>query len=157
MVRLVPMNEADLQAFLDELIPHYAREKVESGVWREEEALALSREAVLRLLPDGLATADHYLYMIEEAGGARTGYIWLYVDQGKQAAFLYEISLYEEWRGRGVGKDTMAAMEQKAKELGAKSVGLHVFAHNRRALKLYEKSGYHATDITMKNICNISS
>ncbi len=150
MVRLVPMNEAELQVFLEELIPHFAREKVESGVWREEEALALSREAILRLLPDGLATADQYLYMIEEAGGSRIGYIWLYVDSGKREAFLYEITLYEEWRGRGLGKDTMAALEEKAKELGARSVGLHVFAHNRRALTLYEKSGYHATDITMK-------
>lgn len=150
MVSLVPMNEAELQAFLDELIPHYAAEKVESGVWREEEALALSREAILRMLPEGLATADHYLYMIEEAGGARIGYIWLYVDPGKREAFLYEITLYEEWRGRGLGKDTMAALEKKAKELGARAVGLHVFAHNRRALALYEKSGYHATDITMK-------
>lgn len=150
MVKLVLMNEAELQAFLDTLIPEYAQDKVESGVWREEEALALSREAIIRMLPEGIATADHYLYMIEETGGSRIGCIWLYVDPGKREAFLYEITLHEEWRGRGLGKDTMAALEEKAKELGARSVGLHVFAHNRRALALYEKSGYHATDITMK-------
>lgn len=150
MVRLKPMNEEELQAFLEYLIPDYAKEKVEAGVWKAEEAPHLSREAILRLLPEGLATKDQYLYMIEEEGGSPIGFIWLYVDQGKQEAFLYEISLYEEWRGRGLGKAVMAAMEQQAKELGAKSVGLHVFGHNQRALRLYEKSGYQATDINMK-------
>ena len=150
MVRLTPMNESELQKFLDYMIPVYAKDKVDAGTWKAEEAQQFSTEAYARLLPDGLATKDQYLYLIEEEGGTQIGFIWLYVDPGKREAFLYEITLYEEWRGRGLGKDTMAALEEKAKELGARSVGLHVFAHNRRALALYEKSGYHATDITMK-------
>lgn len=153
MVRLIPMNEGDLQAFLDYMIPVYAKDKVDAGTWKVEEALQFSEEAYDSLLPDGLATEGHYLYMIqEEKGSSKVGFIWLYVDRAGGAAFLYEITLYEEWRGRGLGKDTMAALEQKAKELGAKSVGLHVFGHNERALGLYKKSGYEITDISMKKM-----
>ncbi|MDF2935614.1 MAG: yycN [Paenibacillaceae bacterium] len=144
------MNESELQAFLDFMIPVYAKDKVDAGTWKAEEAQQFSTEAYARLLPDGLATEGNYLYMIEEEAGTQVGFIWLYVEHATQEAFLYEITLYEEWRGRGLGKDTMAAMEQKAKELGAKAVGLHVFGHNLRALRLYEKSGYQTTDISMK-------
>jgi ribosomal protein S18 acetylase RimI-like enzyme len=40
-------------------------------------------------------------------------------------------------------------VEDRAKELGAKSVELHVFGHNHGALSLYEKMGYNETSITM--------
>ena len=35
------------------------------------------------------------------------------------------------------------------KEKGAKAIGLHVFAHNTTAFKLYEKLDYKPTDIVM--------
>lgn len=151
MVRFTPMNEKQLQDFLDYMIPLYAKDKVEAGTWRTEEALELSRGAYARLLPDGIATAGEHLYMVvEETSGTEIGFVWLHMDHDAGEAFLYEITLYEDWRGRGLGKATMAAMEQQARELGAKAVGLHVFGHNRRAIGLYEQSGYAVTDISMK-------
>jgi ribosomal protein S18 acetylase RimI-like enzyme len=40
-------------------------------------------------------------------------------------------------------------VEARARELGAKSVELHVFGHNYVAQALYEKVGYNVTSITM--------
>jgi RimJ/RimL family protein N-acetyltransferase len=40
-------------------------------------------------------------------------------------------------------------VENKARELGAGKVELHVFGHNREARTLYEKLGYTATSIVM--------
>jgi ribosomal protein S18 acetylase RimI-like enzyme len=36
----------------------------------------------------------------------------------------------------------MLAIEEKARELGLKSIELHVFAHNAVAMSLYERIGY---------------
>lgn len=43
----------------------------------------------------------------------------------------------------------MTEAENFAKSLGAETIGLHVFGHNNRAIKLYENLGYKATNISM--------
>ncbi|MDF2925239.1 MAG: family acetyltransferase [Paenibacillaceae bacterium] len=153
MVQLVAMNEAQFQQFLDCSIPVYAQEKVRAGAWKEEEALRLSQAAFDRLLPDGLSTKNSYLYMVHEPEkGLNIGHIWLVLSQEGQetSAFLYEILIYDAYQGQGYGKQTMAALDRSARELGAASIGLHVFGHNQRALSLYQKSGYAITDYNMK-------
>lgn len=155
MVRLQPMTGEQFKAFIEFVIPAYAKDKVESGAWREEESLQLSREGYARLLPQGLDTAGMYLYMIQESStGENVGYLWLHLpgdaaQTGNSEAFLYEIAIFEPHQGRGLGKATMAAMEAEAARLGATAVSLHVFGHNARALGLYSKTGYQVTDYQM--------
>jgi ribosomal protein S18 acetylase RimI-like enzyme len=55
----------------------------------------------------------------------------------------------EALRGKGYGKQTMLAIEEKARELGLRSIGLHVFAHNAVAKGLYEKIGYEVKSLNM--------
>lgn len=43
----------------------------------------------------------------------------------------------------------MTEVENFSKALGAETIGLHVFGHNNKAIKLYEKLGYKATNITI--------
>jgi RimJ/RimL family protein N-acetyltransferase len=43
----------------------------------------------------------------------------------------------------------MKEIEDKAKELNANKIELHVFAHNKTARKLYEKIGYEVTNVIM--------
>lgn len=44
--------------------------------------------------------------------------------------------------GRGIGKALVSAIEQAARERGATSMTLHVFATNHRARAVYEQLGY---------------
>jgi len=44
---------------------------------------------------------------------------------------------------------TLELVEDRAGELGARSVELHVFDHNHRAQALYENVGYNVKSITM--------
>jgi ribosomal protein S18 acetylase RimI-like enzyme len=155
VVELIPMNQEQFEAFLKEAIPAYADEKVESGAWKEDEAMRLSGEAYARLLPEGLKTKGSYLYMVrapEQDGDI--GYIWLHVPEvaeaGLKKAFLYEIKIHESYQGQGYGKKTMTALDAAARELGASSIGLHVFGHNQRAFRLYERMGYEVTDYQMR-------
>jgi ribosomal protein S18 acetylase RimI-like enzyme len=145
MVRLIPLLENELQSYLDKTIPNYAAENVKAGYWTEEEGLQKSRDSFDRLLPDGVNTKNQYLYKIHDTeADQRVGIIWLNarVDAPHPSGFIYDIEIDEEQRGKGFGKQAMLAVEGKARELGLKSLGLHVFAHNAVAKGLYEKIGY---------------
>lgn len=145
MVHLVPMQESELQAYLDQSIPNYAADNVKAGYWSQEEAMQKSRDTFERLLPDGVDTKNQYLYKIEDAeAGHAVGIIWLNarIDMPQPSGFIYDIEVREEFRGKGFGKEAMLAIEEKARELGLSSISLHVFAHNAVAKSLYEKIGY---------------
>lgn len=155
MVKLILMNEEQYKKVLEMMIPAYAQDKVASGDWSEEQALVLSADGYRRLLPEGLRTPGHYLYMVHGLeAGVDMGFVWLFVSRGEGesgvSAFLYEITLYELYRGQGFGKETMAAVDAAARELGASQISLHVFGHNQRALHLYQRMGYAITDYNMK-------
>jgi hypothetical protein len=57
-------------------------------------------------------------------------------------AYLFDIELVPEARGRGLGRATMLAAEQTARSLGATRMGLNVFGHNTVAARLYDSLGY---------------
>jgi len=152
MVRLVPMNDAEYQPYLDISIREYAEEKVRAGNWQPEEALERSTKEFQQLLPEGVATKDTYLYDIEdEALGAKVGMIWLArLMQGtKPVMFIYDFRIDEaHWR-KGYGEQAMLAAEVQAKALGYDTIALHVFGHNHAARALHEKLGYEITNINM--------
>jgi ribosomal protein S18 acetylase RimI-like enzyme len=152
MVKLAPMGETDFRAFLEKEIYEYAQEKVRAGAWDQEKAYDLSVQAHNRLLPEGLATHDHYLFSIlDENLGEKVGVIWFarLEDSGKQFAFIYDLVVFEQFRQRGYGTQAMLALEGKVKEVGLDTIMLHVFGHNQIAQALYKKVGYETTDIMM--------
>ena len=152
MVRLISITATDFQAYLEEDIERYAQARVRAGDWHPSEALQKSREEHQQLLPDGLATSNHYLFSIEdEALGSKVGVIWfaIYDRQLQPVAFVYDFSIYEEFRRRGYGKQALLALEAKVKELGVEKIALRVFAHNHVAQALYEHAGFEMIGIYM--------
>ncbi len=59
------------------------------------------------------------------------------------SAHLEAIAVADGAEGQGVGQALLAQAEQQARERGALSMTLHVFATNTRARAFYEKSGYY--------------
>ncbi|WP_010097519.1 GNAT family N-acetyltransferase [Ornithinibacillus scapharcae] len=79
------------------------------------------------------------------------GILWVYIQDKNQEkqAYIYDIELDEDQRGKGLGKATMLALEEYAKSENIKQIRLHVFAHNQRAIALYKKMGYEMTNHQM--------
>lgn len=150
MTKLVPMTQSEFDAFFEQLIVGYAADNVRAGYWHESEALEKSRKQTEGLMPQGLHTENAYLYTVYD-GDQAVGVIWLKADPNHptKSGFIFDIEIREEFRGKGYGKQAMQLIEEKARELGMKSIGLHVFASNKVARNLYESLGYQPASLNM--------
>ncbi|HMV95493.1 MAG TPA: GNAT family N-acetyltransferase [Anaerolineales bacterium] len=154
MSKLIPMTQTEFDAFLEQVVPDYAADNVKAGYWSEEEALEKSRSEFMRLLPQGLQSENHYLYTLYDEDQA-VGRIWMRAnfDRPTKSGFVFELWVDEQFRGKGYGKQAMLLLEEKAREMGLKSIGLHVFGYNTVARGLYEKLGYEVSSLNMsKNL-----
>lgn len=152
-VTLTPMTEAEYQAYLPRTIQDYADENVRAGYWTKEESLEKSQAVFNQLLPQGEKTPDQHLYTIRDAeSGNSIGIIWINLQSKRNppSAFIYDIAIDEDQRGKGFGTATMLAIESEARRLGAHSIALHVFGHNQTAFSLYQKVGYAITSYNMR-------
>ncbi|MEZ9525586.1 GNAT family N-acetyltransferase [Enterovibrio norvegicus] len=152
-VSLKAMDSASFSEYLQLVIPSYAGDNVASGRWDSSDALKRSKADYARLLPEGLSSPDNYLFnIIENASNENVGYIWVKIDThfGSKSAFIYDVGIFEGYRRRGYAKSALRCIEAVASDLGAASLGLHVFSHNSAAQSLYSSLGYHVVSHNMK-------
>ena len=110
------------------------------------------REAARRLqgdLPDGMATLGHHLFVLLE-GDAIVGDFWFSISAGE--AFLEDITIVPDARGRGVGKAALALVEIDLRRRGQRHLDLHVYADNTPAIALYRGNGYRTTGLKMRKV-----
>jgi GNAT superfamily N-acetyltransferase len=55
---------------------------------------------------------------------------------------IHDLAVLPEYRGRGVGRRLLEAVEQKARELGCCKITLEVLQHNERARRVYAQFGF---------------
>lgn len=60
-------------------------------------------------------------------------------------AWIYDIEVMEDHRGKGYGRAILHAAEQETLKNGVNSIGLNVFGTNTVARSLYESAGYEIT------------
>ncbi|MCD5323174.1 MULTISPECIES: GNAT family N-acetyltransferase [Pontibacillus] len=151
-VRFIPMKQETFEEYYQTSVREYANEHVEAGNWTASEAMINAQEQFESLLPDGLNTRDHDLFAVVNEEGKEIGMIWLHRQHRPEEThiFIYDIKLHNEEQGKGYGTAAMRALERYAESLNIVQIGLHVFAHNKRALHLYKKMGFETTDLVMK-------
>jgi len=142
-----PIQQEDFEKFLEREIHGYAEDHVRNGNWSPPGALEPSGKEFEHYLPDGIHSKNQYLYSILVEDN-KVGVLWVEVKD--QKAFIYDFVIDEAFRGRGYGKQALAAMDEKLKSMSVESVGLHVFGDNIAAQELYKKAGYQITGIHMK-------
>lgn len=151
MVRLEPLGEEEYRQWYDWMMDDYAQDIMRSGT-PEEQAREKAKSDIEGGLPEGLKSKDQYIYSVQHPGsGEHLGVLWFHLSERgeRKTIFIYDIVIYEPYRGKGYGKETMQALEDRARELGAVRIGLHVFGHNQIARELYKKMGYIETNVNM--------
>ncbi len=148
-VVLRPMTEDAYRSYLREHEEEYARDRMITDQESFEEALHTTRAQHEALLPDGLSTPGHQFFTVEDDRGGHVGYVWFFVRPSSSELFLYHILIHPSERRKGYGQSALAAIDQKAKELGCRAVWLNVMAHNQGAIDFYLAQGYRIATVHM--------
>lgn len=146
------MGDAEYEAFHLRSVAEYAQVNVEAGNWLEEESVEFSKKALIQLLPQGRDTPRVLLLSADSSTGEYVGYLWIGLDRAgtsKPFAWIYDIEVAENQRGKGYGRALLRAAEEETLRNGVATLGLNVFGTNHVARKLYESSGYSITQMSM--------
>lgn len=153
-LRLRPLRDDELPAFIEHGIADYARDMAENAGLTPEQAQKKSEKDWALLLPNGQAAAGHHLFAVEEEeSGERVGDLWFAErtsDFDATVAFLYSIEIAEPFRGRGYGRQAMLLLEDEARSRGLSHIALNVFGGNEVARSLYRSLGYAETAVWMR-------
>ncbi|MDT9697697.1 GNAT family N-acetyltransferase [Streptomyces sp. P17] len=133
-----PMTEAEYGPWMEHGNAHYAQSWIERGV-PEGQAWAKALSDMSKLLPQGLATENVVISVLEHEGEA-VGTLWLSVAGDK--AYVFDVETDPRFRGRGHGRTLMLLAEAQAMAARKRVIGLNVFADNAPAERLYESLGY---------------
>jgi len=112
--------------------------------------------AALKQLCEGTAYARCFFIHL---GEARIGYVsasyGFSIEVGGLDFFLDEFFLEEPFRGRGLGRQVLAMIEEEVRKLGGLRLCLEAELHNPRAAQLYATSGYveHERRLLSKTLC----
>ncbi|MFF8954836.1 GNAT family N-acetyltransferase [Streptomyces sp. NPDC014894] len=143
-----PMDDAEFALWWETDLDFYLGSWTDRGL-APAEALARAEADRAAALPDGRATVGVRLEVLEHEGEP-VGHLYLgrrEVLPGEQGAYVYDVEVAEEHRGRGHGRSLMLLAERYALESGVRLLGLHVLAGNTRARGLYDSLGYRTTSV----------
>jgi ribosomal protein S18 acetylase RimI-like enzyme len=144
------MAEAEFVRYSEASVEDYARSMARNFVRPIEETRIEARKQVKGLLKQGAHTKGHHMFaVIDKNTGDEVGSVWVYVDDEKKQAFLYDITIAAQHRRKGYGRAVMESLERMAKQMNATSIALHVFADNPAAIRLYQEQGYRTASFNM--------
>ncbi len=143
IVVLRPISLAEFDAWRATSIASYANDVALATGRDATETLAEAHRQFADLLPDGLQTKRTWLMRVLDADGSDAGFLWIgpHPDSAGKA-YVYDIAINEDQRGRGLGRAAMLAAEQVCRDAGIAEIGLNVFGFNDSARRLYDSLGY---------------
>lgn len=143
-VSLRRMLEADFNAYMSRALPLLAAAQSSAYRMTLEDARSSAEAAFDKIEPAAEPGASGQHLYIVVAGEVEVGAIWFEVRQsgGGCYAYLYDWIIWPEYRGKGLGKAALVAVEQAVQKQGCSRLMLNVFAHNRFAYDLYRRYGF---------------
>ncbi|MEU5655879.1 GNAT family N-acetyltransferase [Streptomyces sp. NPDC047737] len=145
-----PMTEREYAEWAATGVETYARSWMERGV-PEEQARLKSEADHAANLPDGQSTPGMYFHVLVH-GEDVVGHVWVARRESPHAedlGYVFDVEVREGNRGRGYGRALMHLAEEITLDAGLGLLGLHVFASNTPALRLYESLGYEVTQYNL--------
>jgi len=140
-VSFEPLGEEELTTFFDGVRGGYVEELVATGV-SFDDASTQADAVQARIAPDGRPAPGQLVGHVI-VSSRPIGVLWVGPAGNDPARWwVFDIVIDEEWRGKGYGRQAMLLAEQIAREHGATSIGLNVFARNTVAVSLYNSLGY---------------
>jgi len=149
-LRLRPVTADEFPAWIAASKAGYAYGVESHGGQTHEAAQRKAAEDTAAVLPLGLDTPGHAIFVVE-ADGRPVGRLWLAEREsgGRRTLFVYDISIEEAFKGRGYGRAAMRRAEDEARARGLGRIELNVFGGNAVARRMYRSLGYVDTSVQM--------
>ncbi len=147
MIALRPLREEEYADWDAAHRAEYSRGLIAHVGMSREDAEAKVERDVAGVLPDGFATPGTRIWAVED-DGRRVGAV--FVGLRDAGAWLYDITIDEPERGRGVGRAAMTALEDELRALGNTTVRLNVWGGNEVARGLYRSLGWIEESVHMR-------
>ncbi len=147
MIALRPLRDDEYAAWDAAHRAEYERGLVEHAGMPQERARAKVERDIAYVLPEGLATADTWIWAVED-DDRLVGTVFVGIRDG--GAWLYDITIAEAERGKGYGRAAMTALEDEVRELGHSTIGLNVWGGNDVARGLYRSLGWAEESVHMR-------
>jgi ribosomal protein S18 acetylase RimI-like enzyme len=141
-VQLADLNDAAQQASIIELLDMYCRDPFGDGK-------PLSGDARANLIPGLKAHGGARVFLAydrEATVGLAICFVGFSTFRGRPLLNIHDIAVEPKWRGLGVGRALLAAVEAEAKRLAGCKITMEVRSNNERAMRLYLQEGYQGTE-----------
>jgi GNAT superfamily N-acetyltransferase len=152
-VRLRPITADEFPAFVTASKAGYAEGIELHGGQTHEAARQKAESDFPAVLPMGLETPGHYIFIVE-ADGVPVGRLWLAEREiaGRRVMFVYDVTIDAGQQGLGYGRAAMQLAEVEARARGIGRIELNVFGGNDVARGLYRSLGYVETSAQMAKV-----
>jgi GNAT superfamily N-acetyltransferase len=143
IVTLRPMTEPEYADYRALAVPTYAANLARAGGMDPDAALSQAEESLAATLAEAIAPERTWVMRVLTDDGDAIGWLRLgphtFRDDG---VHVNHILIEDAYQGRGLGRATMLAAEELAREAGLRHIALDVFGWNDRAEALYRSLGY---------------
>ena len=153
MIKLAPMSAETFPEFRRQSIENFAHVTALERGWPLEIGRIHAENMIDSIAQNGLETPGfHFCHVVEELGDEHVGYLVFAVtgEDIRRGAFVYDLYIFPQHQRRGYGEGALRALEPIAREEGAHTVGLNVFANNDPARALYDKLGFLTVSLAMR-------
>ncbi|WP_372678402.1 GNAT family N-acetyltransferase [Desulfosarcina sp.] len=140
------LNRQDHQKAVVDLIDAYARDPMGNGGPLPVDV----KNALIPGLMDHPTTLIFLGIINGEAVGIAVCFIGFSTFAAQPLINVHDLAVLSGHRGNGVGRQLLAGVERKARDLGCCKVTLEVLENNRRALKLYAAAGFARATYTVE-------
>lgn len=97
-------------------------------------------------------------FFIAEVEERRAGLLWFGAKHnhisGQEEGWVYNVTVRDEFRRRGIAKRLLARGEEYARMMGYDIMGMSVAVHNEVAQELYRSLGYEQSNIILRKPLN---
>lgn len=113
-----------------------------------------TREFFVEVFKKHIFDKDHFYFVAEDKEVVGLAFGWreniFPVYKNEYVGYVADVIVKEKYRGRGIGKKLVSALENEFKKIGLKETQLLVLKDNKRAHEVWKEMGYNDLYIEMR-------
>ena len=136
-------------------------ERIANKIWNEYYTPIIGKEQVDYMLTNFQSRdaiyrqiMEDYRYFLSLYDGKYAGYFAIHPDVDKGSMFLSKLYVDKEFRGQGIGRASVAYIEDICRNLGLHTIWLTVNKNNEGSIKAYKKLGFVIVESIVQDIGN---